>query len=221
MSSTPNVGSSSPRSGGAWDRQQAVPAKRRPDPGTGLNRSIIGRAAVEVGFDRLTTTRVAEHLGVRHQSLYTHVADRTDIGRAALECVVIDQGWPEPIDDWAAYLAAVWFHTLEGFVRHPGMQSELLRVGRVDEFDLLAERAVGHLIRCGFTPDDAATALSLVLFLVNEHARQVDDRTTLKVEWAAGELEAVEPHRPQGVPVLFRRQLDIVLAGVASLHPDA
>jgi len=69
-------------------------------------------AVLEIGFDRATTSAVAERLGVDQSTLYRHIASREDMLDAAVDVAASRAVWPEPGDDWAQYLRecarAVW-----------------------------------------------------------------------------------------------------------------
>ncbi|MFJ6806020.1 helix-turn-helix domain-containing protein [Streptomyces anulatus] len=75
------------------------------------DREAIIAAALGIGFARLTMPAVAERLGISHSTLYRYFPSRDALAAAAADHAVDAIEWPEPEDDWRAFLTATaWAH---------------------------------------------------------------------------------------------------------------
>ncbi|GIH99224.1 hypothetical protein Pta02_12330 [Planobispora takensis] len=198
---------------------------------------MIADAALAVGFGNLTLTTVAERLSASHSALYRHVADREDLVAAAVDRVIQLAEWPEPGDDWRAYLSAQGWTVWRLLEAHPGLDRELLALTRIPRglmarFGAAVQGLVGH----GFTLEAAFLAADTVYDLAVSQsalAGQLDapaGESTVRAD-TAGDLADVAG--PGIAPLLrealadpshvwFTRKLELVLDGVAvRLAPPA
>jgi AcrR family transcriptional regulator len=129
-----------------------------------LDRTMIARAAFEVGLDRITMKAVAEHLGVSVPGLYHHVEGREDLMRLAAEYsasqieVPVDHGqhWAEWLLEWAQYMH-------RAFVAQPELLNQFLhRAIGVERMVTHVDAMLALLLRHGFDPHDAMDAYVLV-----------------------------------------------------------
>ena len=169
-----------------------------------LNREIIATGVVEVGFDALTITSLAEHLGVVHASLYRHVANRDELVALGVDHLLAQVVWhDDDLDlDWRPYLEGqAW--TLWGLLEaHPGLSSEMA-VLESPPSALKARQAhvAARLEALGFVPEDAALAVDTVYDLPFD----VFIRSAVINQARAQQ----DPGRDW-----FARKLDLVLAGI-------
>ncbi|MEM9036049.1 MAG: TetR family transcriptional regulator [Actinomycetota bacterium] len=199
-----------------------------------LTRELVADAALEVGFEQLTMSRVAERLGVTHPALYHHVADRSDLVRLAADRVAAQVEWP-PLDaDWVAHLRAEAIVIFGVMVRHPGLLAAL------EEADVIAEAVATHLgdvnrhlLELGFEAEAAFLAVDLVVDLAGDSAQRavqllrrdesgrqrLDDLLARTFDGDLGEVMAQA--LADGPWRWFERKLDVVLAGIeARLGPN-
>jgi hypothetical protein len=99
----------SPGSAAWWRRRYAERAGRRPRPG-GLTLEAITDAALEIadrdGLEALTMRRLADRMGVRHTSLYRHVASREELLVELADRVLAEVELPPEDPDWQAAVPA-------------------------------------------------------------------------------------------------------------------
>jgi AcrR family transcriptional regulator len=129
-----------------------------------LDRSMIARAAFEVGLDRVTMKAVAERLGVSVPGLYHHVEGRDDLMRLGAEYsaaqieVPVDRGqhWTAWLLEWARY-------SHDAFVAQPALLGQFLNGSLgLERMVTHVDAVVGVLTRQGFTPVEAADAYDAV-----------------------------------------------------------
>ncbi|MFD9129139.1 TetR/AcrR family transcriptional regulator [Kitasatospora sp. NPDC059571] len=88
-----------------WQERGAARARQRPRAG-GLTLTAITAAALELadrdGLDALSMRAVADRLGVRHTSLYRHVASREELLVELVDHMLGEVSLPEPGPDWRA-----------------------------------------------------------------------------------------------------------------------
>jgi AcrR family transcriptional regulator len=129
-----------------------------------VDRTMIARAAYEVGLDRVTMKAVAERLGVSVPGLYHHVDGREDLMRLAAEYsasqiqVPVDHGqhWAEWLLEWAQYMH-------HAFVAQPELMNQFLhRSIGVERMVTHVDAMLALLLRHGFDPHEAMDAYVLV-----------------------------------------------------------
>jgi AcrR family transcriptional regulator len=168
-----------------------------------LNREIIATGVVEVGFDALTITSLAEHLGVVHASLYRHVANRDELVALGVDRLLTQTAWHDEDDaDWRAYLEGQAWTLWELLEAHPGLSTEMA-VLESPPSALKARQAqvAAQLESLGFAPEDAALAVDTVYDLPFD----VFIRSSVINQARAQQ----DPGRDW-----FARKLDLVLAGI-------
>jgi TetR/AcrR family transcriptional regulator, tetracycline repressor protein len=109
-------------------RRAARPAGQARAPGqrAGLTRAHVLATAQELlaerGLDALTMRGLAERLGVSPNSLYSHVADKTDLVDALLDEVLAEVEAPAAdVDDPVAGLHDLMASTHEVLLAHPDL----------------------------------------------------------------------------------------------------
>jgi hypothetical protein len=147
-----------------------------------VDATEIGAAVLAVGFRDLTFTAVAAHLRIGQATLYRHAANRAELVRLGLELAVnrvswpgLDGGWRQVLESWAL---AAWHVCAE----HPGAAAEMTRGVAPDAVAALSGRLGALLVSHGFTAADAVLAVDLVLDLVVDSRRGVDDLTITAVD---------------------------------------
>lgn len=212
-----------------------TPPRLRPGRKATLSRRLVADAAVEIGFQSLTLTAVAERLGVSHAGLYTHIRDRDDLVIAAADRVAETTTWPEPTPDWATYLDAEAWTLWHVFSAYPGMLAAVNATGRAPARvrDHFAE-VCAHLVGIGFDAEHAVLATDTVFDLAADSSVRSSDlagrgdepRRQMVGEWATPldpRLGAVVADAITGDPARwFAKKLAVVLAGIAAtLAPGA
>ena len=133
-----------------------------------ISREAIARAALGIGFREVTLVSVAEVLGVSHTALYSHVTDRADLARAALDVLYAEAPWPAPHGPWRRYLereARVLWSLLE---RDPALVLASA-AGGMSPGSLAHFNAVARvLVDAGFRPEPALLAVDTVFDLVHD-----------------------------------------------------
>lgn len=170
-----------------------------------LTRDLIAEAVLQVGFENLTITAVADRLSVAHASLYRHVGSRDDLVVIGVERLLAMAEWPPATDQWRVDLEAqAWllWRLLEG---HPGLSHETAALER-DPWPIhrRMELVTAHLGQLGFGAEEAELAVDLVYDLVFD----VFSRTAF-IMAGSDDTEAG--------PYWFGRKLDVVLAGIERL----
>ena len=128
-----------------------------------LNREIIAAGVVDVGFDGLTITSLAEHLGVVHASLYRHVDSRDELVSLGVDHVVRSVDWDDGATAWRAYLEGQAWALWDLLERHPGLSAEMAVLESAPSALRSRQADVARrLVELGFAPDDAALATDTV-----------------------------------------------------------
>ena len=128
-----------------------------------IDHDAIAQAVIEIGFERATMKRVAEHLGVSVPGLYYYVRGRDDLLRLAAEYSLART--PLPVDEGQHW--AVWLREWARYTRTSMAEPELMdlyRSGGVDTdrmVDVIGS-ALDALTRHGFTPEQAMTGWDAV-----------------------------------------------------------
>ncbi|MFB9834716.1 TetR/AcrR family transcriptional regulator [Actinoallomurus acaciae] len=204
-----------------------------------VDRQSIVRAAVEVGFDAITMTAVAEHLGIKHSTLYRYFANRDELITAAVDSAVTETTWPTPAGDWRNVLSEyAWatFHLLE---RHPGLAAQIssLRI-KSAAYGAVSHRTVTALLDHGFGGQEAILAHDIVheqilMFFMagqrqGEAAKDPEQAAGLRRAMLKDALPDLDPrlrapltrivtYRPAD---WFSRKLDVIIDGIAALAPE-
>jgi AcrR family transcriptional regulator len=111
-------------------RTSGARAEARADPGP-LSRDSVLRAALELvdreGVDALTIRGVAEELGAKPMSLYSHVADKEDLLGGLLDLVVAEQRLPSFDQPWQKWVKEGSREIRRVLLRHPNAVAAVTR----------------------------------------------------------------------------------------------
>src|SRR5690606_16512267 len=180
-----------------------------------LTLNQILDAALELGLDGLTMTRLAQHIGVSVTVLYGYVANREDLLRAAIARTALDhqfptdtgQHWSDYIADYARTLFALLTSNSQLILSF--LQGGLRPHTQADQ----AEVWMATLLKRGFAPEDAASLFHAVGQLVvgcaaaRIHAKALAaEGTTHEQEWRL----AVQARKAADLPTL-RRHAPVLL----------
>lgn len=128
-----------------------------------IGRGQIVEAAIELGLDRVTMQRLAEHVGVTTPALYSHVAGRDEVlDLVNAELLRRMSAFSSPATHWRDWFVdfahevrahlAPSASTLIGDLRGP---ATTVRLG-------MGEQGLRLLLASGFSPADAGRAMWLV-----------------------------------------------------------
>ena len=205
------------------------------------SRDAIFDAVLRVGFDQATTSAVAALLGIEQSTLYGHVASREDMLDGATGRALSRIAWPEPGEDWAAYLRdcaeAMWAL----FAANPGLARRLRAMNTVPDAVVVQScRVVAYLtVRLGIDVREAALIVDAIADLTVDSYLTVealddaadDGRRRRDQVWdamvAAGEVAAdpgiiaeylevmrVAMGEPGAPSDWWRHKIDLVIDGV-------
>ncbi|MFI9810472.1 TetR/AcrR family transcriptional regulator C-terminal domain-containing protein [Streptomyces sp. NPDC052301] len=175
-----------------WRERYAARERQRPRAG-GLELRRITQAALEVvdaeGLAALTMRRVAQEMGVRHTSLYRHVASRDELLVELLDHVLGAVEPPETGHGWRADLEQVAREFRRVLLAHPAIVP-LLTMGQLLGPNALRGREIGLglLVRAGWTPSRAVRIyLTVAHFVIGTAlldtggaARGTEERTAMR-----------------------------------------
>ncbi|MGO1562523.1 MAG: TetR family transcriptional regulator [Actinomycetaceae bacterium] len=225
------------RRGGTAGRP-ARPVGRPPS----VDADAIGRAVVEIGFDRATFAEVARRLDVAETTLYRHVENRRGLMAAGLEIAFGDRTWPAPDGDWRQFLRTYALETWSVWAAHPGSAAAVAGGAFPAGFVRLWADVRAALVVAGFDAADATLAADLVFDLAATDRRGADElaglpeseqgalvaavtrgweadlagrdpQTRERVQRARDEAEAAFDLEPRE---WFLLRLDLVLDGIAA-----
>lgn len=134
-----------------------------------VDREAIIRAALEIGFSRLTMPAVGERLGISHSTLYRYFRSRDDLVAAAVDHAVNAIEWPGPGEDWRAYLEeTAWAHW-RLYSAHIGLAREITALRVIGPALVKRDNQTGvHLLEYGFDPVDAVLVVDMLAELVTQ-----------------------------------------------------
>lgn len=230
-------------------RSPCDPPPMRIEPSTGLRTPKLGRpsqvgrqaiveAAVAVGFEDLSVSAVARHLGVKHSTLYRYFSSKEELIAAAADQVVAAASWPAPRAGWRPYLRAVARTTFLLFEEHPGLAMQIAGM-RVSLAALARQSAstASVLVDLGFDAESAVLAqdlvneLVLLYFLAGQRsgdASTPEDAAELRRNNLLGDITAsADPPVADafsrviaGHPAdWLTRKIEVVLDGIAASAP--
>ncbi|MEU6669322.1 TetR/AcrR family transcriptional regulator [Streptomyces sp. NPDC046727] len=142
-----------------WQARYAALVRQRPRAG-GLELRRITQVALRIvdgeGLAALTMRRVAEEMGVRHTSLYRHVASRDELLVELVDHVLGEVVPPETGGGWRAELEQAAWEFRRVLLAHPAIVP-LLTMGQLLGPNALRGREIGLglLIRAGWEPSRA------------------------------------------------------------------
>jgi AcrR family transcriptional regulator len=131
-----------------------------------VTRDQIVREALrlldEVGFDGLTTRRLAERLGIRSPSLYNHVRNKQELLALMADAICAEVGPPPTNVPWRSQLEAIGHEYRRVLLQHRDAARILLATPPVgpNRLDLI-ERVLAVLRSAGFDPTQAANTATL------------------------------------------------------------
>ncbi|WP_173139046.1 TetR/AcrR family transcriptional regulator [Kibdelosporangium persicum] len=134
-----------------------------------VDREAIVRAAIEIGFDRLTMSAVGSHLGVAHSTLYRYFGSRDALASAAIDHCVDSVQWPEPCKDWREFLTATAWSFWTLYEVHRGLALEVSTLRTTSEaLVVVTNRSALALLDSGFDADDAILVIDMLGELVTQ-----------------------------------------------------
>lgn len=210
-----------------------------PEDGAGgrLTRVRVIDAALDVadadGLDAVSIRRVAQELGVRPMSLYTHIASKDDLVALMLNEVSGRLLVEEPLpDDWRAALTLIARRANAAYLAHPWMLQAFGKGTRVGPNMLRrAEQSAAAAAGLGLDPAEAWIALSIVHEWTIGHALHVV--TLREDDELEGQLRTADPEeyprmsgvfragRSQRPEEAFETALATVLDGIAQRFAQA
>ena len=156
----------SARSGPVARGASSAPRMGRPPS---ADREAIVRAAVEVGFARLTMSAVGKRVGVSHSTLYSYFRGRGELAAAAVDHAVNGIDWPLPEGGWRAYLTSTAWAHWELYSAHPGLAKEITALRITAPALVRRDNRTGlALLDLGFAPDDAMLVVDMLAELVTQ-----------------------------------------------------
>lgn len=196
-----------------------------------LSRAVIGRAVVEIGFDRATLVAVADHLGCNHASLYGHVKNRDDMVLAGVE-LVLDELPPLQVEgEWPQLLRAEAWAVFELFVAHPALDAAVeLAPAPPAQVTARFTHLANRLLADGFDPSAALSAAQIVYHQATAMAAQEvlsGSVEAAQVEgWEQGIAPSLDPLLVAAMHENFSRDSrarfdemwDLLLAGIAARY---
>ncbi|MFD3642442.1 MULTISPECIES: TetR family transcriptional regulator [Streptomyces] len=133
------------------------------------DREAIIAAALGIGFARLTMPAVAERLGISHSTLYRYFPSRDALAAAAADRAVDAIEWPEPDDDWRAFLTATAWAHWRLFAAHPGLAQEVTALRLTGPGLVGRENRTGvALLGYGFSAEDSVLIMDMLAELVTQ-----------------------------------------------------
>ncbi len=183
----------------------------------------IAQAALDDGVDAFSMPSVARRLGVAHSGLYRYVADRDALLVTAVDRAVNTIQWPGADQPWDQLLRAVGAQVWELCDRYPGLDRASLSAPRAAPTTIrLIEEYVAQLHREGFTPEDAALAVSFVINLTLMSSADMARLRRSGHSTVAGTdsdlLKAYDGDEARSDRGWYDRRLEIVLAGLTPLR---
>ncbi|WP_143532070.1 TetR/AcrR family transcriptional regulator [Saccharothrix sp. ALI-22-I] len=131
------------------------------------DRDAIVRAALEIGFSRLTVSAVGERLGISHSTLYRYFKSRDELAAAVVDHAVQAIEWPLPADGWRSFLTeTAWAHW-RLHDAHPGLAREITALRLTSPALVRRDNETGvHLLGFGFSPEAAMLVVDMLAELV-------------------------------------------------------
>jgi AcrR family transcriptional regulator len=197
--------------------------ERKPGRPRALSVEQIAQAALDEGVDDFSMPSVARRLGVAHSGLYRYVADRDALLVTAVDRAVNTVEWPSADQPWDQLLRAIGESLWQLCDRYPGLDSASLSAPRAAPTSIrLIEGYVAQLHREGFTPDDAALAVSFVINMTLMSSAEMARMRRNGHSTVAGSdsdllkaYDGQEAHTDRG---WYGRKIDIVIAGLSPLR---
>lgn len=146
------------------------PRRKRGRPAL-IDAEKVCSTALEMGVASITMTSVAARLGVNHATLYRYVSGRTDLVKQAIDMAVSRTEFPEPNDDWRAYLHSNALAVASMLTRYPGIATELASGIFPHSVFVKASEIMTALMANGFNTEDALLVVDMIMFLVIDHCR--------------------------------------------------
>lgn len=131
------------------------------------DREAIVRAALEIGFSRLTVSAVGERLGIAHSTLYRYFKSRDELAAAAVDHAVQAIEWPLPVDGWRSFLNDIAWAHWRLHNAHPGLAREITALRLISPALVRRDSETGvHLLDFGFSAEAAMLVVDMLAELV-------------------------------------------------------
>ncbi|CAK7260103.1 MULTISPECIES: TetR/AcrR family transcriptional regulator C-terminal domain-containing protein [unclassified Shinella] len=217
-----------------------VEGEARPGRPALISREAIAVAALDIGLDGATLVRIAARLGVDHSSLYRHARSRDDILLAAADLAIGRLDWRSETEDWQDYLRTMAEAVWDLYETHPGLAQVLRRLGNTPQSGIEAfAEAVRRLEAFGFSTSDAALVVDMIIDMTTEsvsawqslqQTHEEGDTLGEKVAGAWSEAGRIDASIATALNTMaevlrshprqwWRRKLEVILAGAATLRP--
>lgn len=139
-----------------------MPDKRKAGRPAMITLDQIADAAI-LELDGITSTKVAERLGVGQSSLYRHIARSEDLARLAVDKALHNHEWPDKTGNWRDYLESTADAFLDFLIEYPGSCRALLEMNpSPNELVSLATSTAEYVVEQGLSPREANIAVNLI-----------------------------------------------------------
>jgi AcrR family transcriptional regulator len=209
-----------------------------------LSRELIIREAFalldERGPDALSMRRLAEHLGVAPNALYTHVRSKADLIDGLIDQVYAGiELDPDPTKDWTEQLVAISHDVRAQLLAHPAVVPFAVQRPGLGPNSLRLGEAIYAVLRPAGFSDQATVGIVYALltyilgFVALEIPRvgtdpQTSDEFVRRLQGFFAALPPGDfPHTVALAPLLaristddqFRSGISIFIAGLSAQHP--
>ena len=168
-----------------------------------VDRDLIARAVLDIGFEQVTTKRVAEHLGISVAGLYYYVRGRDDLILLGSEYALARKRLPEDIGQhWAAWLREWAWYMRGSMGEYEIMEHYITGTFSLERTLEVSSQSVDVLVSRGFDREQARMIWSAVSGLALGSA--VDDlrwRELVKLAADGGAPDARDARRAHLAPV--------------------
>lgn len=192
-----------PEHPGSLDPTIGRPVRRKRQ----IDHARLAQAVLAVGFEHLTITSVAKHLGTAHSAVYHHVKDRSALLGLAVDHLVNNTAWPAPKPSWSDTLREHSMTLWELLDRHPGLAFEMtVHSMPALSYQRLIHKLMHHLESLGFSAQQALLAVDLVMDLTID--------ASLRAHFQQIRFPADDPNAFRD---WFLQKVHVVLAGIDNL----
>lgn len=142
------------------------------DPGGTMKRKVGRPAMITLDqiadasileLDGITSTKVAERLGVGQSSLYRHIARSEDLARLAVDKTLDGHEWPDKTGSWRDYLENTAVAFLDFLNKYPGSCQALLELNpSPNGLVKIATSTAGYVVELGLSAREANIAVNLI-----------------------------------------------------------
>lgn len=186
-----------------------------------------------IELDGITSTKVAERLGVGQSSLYRHIARSEDLARLAVDKALDAHSWPEQTGEWREYLDRTADSFLDFLAEYPGSCQALLELNpSPNGLIAIATSTAAYVVELGMSAREANIAVNLISVICLDTVDRLDKNEEPMPD-SGDKMIAAQQHmwEQQVVPELredmqqllrgkartwMHQRLDVVLDGLES-----